>query len=560
MLRLTGVDTSTPVPQVTFNSGTGSTTTATGLTTSRDNSVVIFNAFAWDGYPGSNGSPPTGTSPTFTERFDGGANSRYVAEGSLLVAGATGDKTQSSANQSANPWLAQLIEVQSPTLTEPAFGFAYGAVQWNSADAAGTTYNITNLTFTPKALRFYWMGLGSSSDAVSGATHQRAGIGFAVSNSDRRCVGVQDQDAAANMTCTTGYRTDCVAMTLTSTPAADGLLDLNAIITGGFQLIVDDAAPANVTVFWEAWGGTDITVAKTVEIAEPAATGNQDVTVTGFTNTSDADQVVMFAGCQATAAAPTAARNDSGLCVGFVSSGGGLSVIFVGNNDDGSAAADCDSYNKSGECLAMITVAGGNPDARASLNSWGTDKFTLNWLARAVTGRKYIGLAIKGGRWKSSVLTIDGSTTTATATLSGLSFTPVGACFMARRTEESVGSTAFIHNIMSLGTATGTTSRQSMGVLVSDGTAACEVNLVMEYDQVICTPNNAGATNHALDINAWNSDGFQLINDAAGSANASELVGYLTFGSAPSTQEAPELKGRPYGLHGHQQVSQLIAQ
>lgn len=162
-----------------------------------------------------------------------------------------------------------------------ALKFTHGAIQWNSVDGVGVTYTVSGLSFQPKALRFYWQGLGSASDANSETTHSRRGVGFATSTSDRRCVGSQDQDAAATMVCTTGYRTDAVALTLTSTPAADGLLDLDAILSDGFRLIVDDAAPVNITIFWEAWGGDDITNAATGEIAEPAAAGNVDYVVTG---------------------------------------------------------------------------------------------------------------------------------------------------------------------------------------------------------------------------------------------------------------------------------------
>lgn len=417
----------------------------------------------------------------------------------------------------------------------PAFGFAHGAVQWASGHAAGSKYQIADLTFQPKAIRFYWMGLGSPTDTASGSTHLRRGVGFAASTSDRRCVGAQDQDTAATMTCTAGYRDDAVAVTVTSTPAADGLLDLDSINADGFTLVVDDAAPADITVFWEAWGGSQITVARTVEIAEPAATGDQDITVTGFTASAVADQVVMTAGCQETGAAPSASRADSGLCVGFA--GGttqGDNIVLVGNNDDASADSDTDGYCETNLCLAMIVAGGGNPDAGAYVSAWGTDKFTLTWISRGATGRKYIGLAVKGGRWECNNATIDGSTGGATSTVSGLPFVPTGACFLARRTAAQSGGTSAAQDLMSLGSARGTTSRRTMGALSTDGQTSSEINLVIEYDQCIATPNNAGAANHALDINAWNSDGFQLIVDAAGSGQASEWVGYLTFGEAPA--------------------------
>jgi hypothetical protein len=101
--------------QTTLNSqsnATGTTTvTATGLTTGASDSLVAFLAVAWSDYAGT-GSPPTGSTPTFTERIDSGTI--YLATGVLGTAGATGNKTHTSSN-SANtqPWLGALIEVRA---------------------------------------------------------------------------------------------------------------------------------------------------------------------------------------------------------------------------------------------------------------------------------------------------------------------------------------------------------------------------------------------------------------------------------------------------------------
>lgn len=422
-----------------------------------------------------------------------------------------------------------------------ALSYAHGAIQWAQSDTATTVKTVSGLSFQPVAIRFYTLGISSATDATTSTQDLRACVGFAVGTADRRCVFAQDDDANGTMACVTGYRTDCVVASYdyAATPAVDGLLDLNSITSDGFTCIVDDqlgtaTGSGSITVFWEAWGGSDITVAVIGEISEPAATGNQDYTVSGFTSGAT-DQVVMFAGVQGTASANTATRNDSGFCIGYAAgTSAGENIVIVANNDDGSATADTDSYALDGECLAMTTVAGGNPSARATLTNWGTDNFRLNWIARATTNRKSIFLAIKGGRWNVGSFTIDSQTLNATATVSGLSYAPVGLSLISKEDVEDSAGTAVAFYTMYLGCGSSTSSRRAMTVFCNNASTNSEVSQWVEYDQVL----KGGAT--AYDINAMNSDGFQLINDDADAGEpTTSWIGYLTFGSAPAGKAHP---------------------
>lgn len=112
--RITGADTTssfTPNP-VTNNFQDlfdGQLTTGLSITTVRDGSLVIMASDAWDG-PGL-AVPPTGTTPTFTERYKGSAV--YFCDGVMATAGATGDKTHVNGNGSQGlPWTSVMIAVQ----------------------------------------------------------------------------------------------------------------------------------------------------------------------------------------------------------------------------------------------------------------------------------------------------------------------------------------------------------------------------------------------------------------------------------------------------------------
>lgn len=426
-----------------------------------------------------------------------------------------------------------------------AMKFAHGAVQWLTADVLNTTKVVTGLGFQPRALRFYWVGIQSNSptNAASQALNERRGIGFAVSNASRRSIGSFNQDNSAAANCGVVAADNSVVITVDGNGTVDGRLDISSIDTDGFTLIVDDVTPADITVFYEAWGGDDITVAEIGDITEPAATGTVNYTVNGFT-TDGIGQCVMFAGCQSTAVLNTGQAQDSGICVGFATSTDTLNnVTICGNSDDGSATMDTDGYCVDTECLSMIVVAGGNPNARATLSAWGTNQFTLNWLSRGTTGRRYVYLAIKGGRWRAGGTTIAGNTLNSTTSITSLPFAPIGiSMFTSNEAENAIG-TSSVDDRICIGTGISTTSRNSVGVLDENGTANVEIDLVIQYDSILAVPSTAGAVQAEYDVSDVFVNGFTIITDVAGGV-AATFLGYLTFGSARTPQ--PQTIGHPF--------------
>ncbi len=121
MLRVSGADTSspfTPAPSQNEKEGgvSGEDTVFTGLTTATDESLIVAYAFDW-GDTTVNLTPPTGTTPTFTERLDTAIT--YVATGVLAAAGATGDKTMANNSSTVHPWVASLVAVEPRTAAVP---------------------------------------------------------------------------------------------------------------------------------------------------------------------------------------------------------------------------------------------------------------------------------------------------------------------------------------------------------------------------------------------------------------------------------------------------------
>ena len=411
--------------------------------------------------------------------------------------------------------------------------FAHGSVQWLTTDALNATKAVTGLGFTPKALRFYWVGLQSNSptNAASGTVNERRGVGFAVSAVSRRCVGTYSLDGDNGGTDAGSVANDdCVVVTVNGTGTVDGKLDINTFDTDGFTLIVDDVTPANITVFYEAWGGPDIVVATVGDIAEPGGTGTQNYTVNGFTS-DGLNQVVMLAGVQSVNALNTGQAQDSGMFVGFASSTSTTNnVVVCGNSDDASDPTDTDGYCRQGECLAQVVIAGGTAvNATATLSAWGTDLFTLNWTARATTNRRSIFLAIKGGTWQASSYTIAGNTLNSTTTVSDLPFYLRGLSLIGRMTAQDTAGTSTLQDRIGMGSGRSTTSRNSAGILDNNNQDPTSVNTIVQYDSVLSFPSTGGGVQATYDINSFGLNSFQIIVDTAGGV-ASEFQGYLAFG------------------------------
>jgi hypothetical protein len=411
-----------------------------------------------------------------------------------------------------------------------AMGFAQGAIQWLTSDALNSTKVITGLGFSPKAIRFYWMGHQSATDSFTQAVSERRGIGFCSSPTIRRSVGTFSADNVADSDCGSVAANDCVCITVNGAGTIDGKLDISSIDVDGFTLIVDDITPANLTIFYEAWGLDDIQQVTIGDIAEPAATGTQTYTANGFNARGDT-QCVMFAGVQSTAALNTGQANDSGLCVGAsTGTATAQNIVVVGNSDDGSGTMDTDGYARASECLAMIVVAGGNPNARAVLSAFGTDTFTLNWTNRGTTNRRYIYMAIKGGGWQVGSYTIR-QESGRTAAITNLPFILKGISFMGAMKTQAGEGTSSVQDRIGLGSASGLLQRKAMGVLDENNTASSEIDLAISYDSISSYPSTGGGEQARQDLSVFGYNNFTLTVEIDEGGPDNEWMGYLAFGA-----------------------------
>lgn len=107
LLAISGAVTSgSPIDASSNNTGVGNTSTATGVTTTVPNDLLLYIAHDWEGLGAL--SPPSG----FTEIFD---SLIYSARMSQATAGASGSKTQTNGNLYDEPWAAWLIAIKPPS-------------------------------------------------------------------------------------------------------------------------------------------------------------------------------------------------------------------------------------------------------------------------------------------------------------------------------------------------------------------------------------------------------------------------------------------------------------
>ena len=410
------------------------------------------------------------------------------------------------------------------------------------SDTVGNTITISGLSFQPKALILWCNGLQSATDTASEGTNLRHVIGFGTSTTNRRSCGAYSQDAAGSMTTGGNYSTTQILNIPNSVGGGSVAIDIDAINSDGFRLIIDVAnASTSATVFWIAIGGSDVTNAVCGDVSEPAATGNQNVTSPGFQPT-----IVFFAACADTSNSSTSVIiSDAELMFGAATgTGAGNQFVFVSNQDEGSASSDADRYARGDECLARIVTAGGNPDARAQFNGFTANGFDLNWVTRAITGRLSAYLAIAAGsNVKVGTLSVSLGVTNNTSSVSGLSFTPEQLMLVTHGTSEQAAGTSTTEGGLSVGSARSASDRRCQSFRDENGTGTAEINLGLSYDEVLQMLTTAGAVDAEADISSIDADGFTLIcDDPTVNAINNIFAGYIAFGNPAATRPPAPVK------------------
>lgn len=409
------------------------------------------------------------------------------------------------------------------------------------------------MTFEPKAIRFVWMSPSEqnippfTSPYFATNENMYRGIGFASSATNRACVTTYSGNALATTDTGSAWSNTSCIMIIDGAGNIIGKVDISSINSDGFTLIVDQAITSgrNYAIYWEAWGGSDITNVNIGAIAEPAAIGNQSYAASGFVASSPKkDQCVMLAGVQTVNATDVVHQQDSGLYIGFASSTSTTNnIVLVGNSDDASGTTDTDGYNYTGECLANIIVAGGATNSRATLSAYGANIFTLNWLEIGLANRRSIYMAIKGGEWQAGSITIAGNVANSTATISDLPYNVRGGLLMGSETAVSTVDTSRTEDKMSIGRFKTGGSDPSLNIpflqsasfihdrnnLADSSIITGRTNGFVENRFVLFYGNGTTGVESTYQVNQAGANYIQISGALAGGV-ANEWIGYLVFG------------------------------
>lgn len=386
--------------------------------------------------------------------------------------------------------------------------------------APGSTIVRTGYGFQPVAAIFIALGNTSAVDAHSNAAFVRSGVGVAVSPTSRWASMSLSDDAAAAANSWHHIRTDSCIGVLLGVGTPDGLLDLQSFDADGLTLVVDNQFTTSWRIMCIAIGGADATNAAAGTITEPAAIGDQDTTALAFQ-----PDFLFFSGGVSTAL--NTATDDSNMCIGAAAGSTPANAVWAGASNNGAGTMQTMSYCKSGECIALFNPACDGIDARASLTTWLSNGWRLNWSERA--GSRLIGyLALKGGSY--AIGDFLSQTAPGSFAETGLAFAPKGAIFMSAGKAESVADTPTDHYRLSAGVAHSAAARQTQGVYDLDAAANSSTAVAIEHDNIYVNIDDTAVLG-LVDASAWNSDGWTLNQVDPDPAQA--FVWYVAFGNAP---------------------------
>lgn len=412
------------------------------------------------------------------------------------------------------------------------------------ADAVNTTYTVSGLSFQPKAIFFFWCGRATTGQ---GEADHNWGSGFATSTSSRRCYISQSDHGAAAAASDHARFNDCCIATLTVAGALASKIDLNAINSDGFQLIVDDNLPAGLVISWIAWGGSDITDVAIVDFSEPGSTGNQDISVGFALDTGQDDKAVIFLGGVDTAFGSI--TSWSNWMLGVAAGNSPVNAVLTGNTIDSSDPSEADTYCRNGDCVANLGT-GAAVVSRASVSAWLSTGFRLNWAeVDGGTTWEQSALVIKGGRWNVG----DATTSTGTSNQDEVvGIVPKGILLASHGKAQSTADTSQAVDERIVGVATAAASRSTAGMLQKDAANTMDIGIAHRNDAMYVNQSTASTitVEGLMDLVDFvvTGDGFTYVMDDADPSPA--FFWYLACADAPVTGYTLDASPGSFSLSG----------
>lgn len=414
-----------------------------------------------------------------------------------------------------------------------ALSAACGTLNVTTA-AAGNTVAVAGLGFQPSCVIFFYGGR-TTAGAARG-TYMR-GFGVAVSTSARWAVSSTSLDAQTTATTGTAHAADACIISLDSTPAQTGAMDLQSFDAGGFTLVIDDAFPSDFLVHYLALGGSSLTGAA-CGVFTPTGTApvTQQVTGLGITPTC-----VLFAGARI-AANPPNVSSDSSIALGAMSAAG--QGVWAGASNSGATNMATGGYGFGSECHGAHNASTSSLENRAEFSALASGSFTINWLERSNAARVFY-LALAGVSIKIGSLTTATSLTTVAVTSFG--FTPAAVLVVSANRAASTQDTISADDKLSIGVATSPTSRCSTALLDDDGAADSVVFVSAATDSVYQHVSTTAVV-AKMDVQTFDNDGITFVMDLEEPV-AGSFAYYVALGPAAAVgRTTKNTRSAPLGM------------
>ena len=401
---------------------------------------------------------------------------------------------------------------------------AFTTASGSSAPIVRTGYG-----FQPKACLYWWSGRPTAGP-IFGRTSLFPGFGMATSSTNRASVTAFSYDGQGTMVTNRRHsNTDCIAqMTLsTSLDQVEGVANLSSFDSDGQTLSITSPFGA-LRVHCLALGGSDLTDAAVVQFQAPSTSGaqTQDITTVGF----QPDAVMFMSAAHNTA--PPAITPSAEFAMGVATSTSACGTVTF-SDLDGSPSSNTTRYGYGGECLSYFAGAVA-PDMRATLDSFLSNGFRLNWLeATATVGNRYVwALCLKGGSFLAGNF-VTSTTLNATIVESGFGFAPTGCLLFSTSNVQDTQGVQTSQATLALGAFTSASNRACQSIVSNNSAASAVCGASLNEDACLRMLNNGTTSAGVVDVSAVGSDGFTLIMDAADVTTA-KYVTYLAFGDAPA--------------------------
>lgn len=395
--------------------------------------------------------------------------------------------------------LAFLLLVALPHAASADLLTKVGTFSIDSTKTATQTQAVTGVGFQPKAIIFFWNGRIDTVDAV-GARTVRPGMGFATLALEHRAMTAYSANAQATSVTGSGAQNNQAIIIMNGASAIDGTAGISSMDSDGFTLVINDQFTSNFTIGYLALAGSDITNVDTGGTNSGTTTGNVGFTGVGF----QPDTVIIINTADRSSESFGA---EAAFGIGAAAGASPTSATVSIGMKDAVTTPNTKRYGRTGDVLAGMNSSG-TFNSRASLNSWDSDGFTLNF-ATAAGSRRFYWLAIKGAKFAVKDFLTDATSTTNDITITGVGFQPQAMLVFSHATSASSAGTAQDHAEMSIGASTAINTGIAMSILDEDkgGVSNTETASAIDTDKVYVHISTADAVEGGMNLHAIGSDG-----------------------------------------------------